>query len=156
MLLTLPALSIVLWTLFWLNSLTMNALWLQPIWYRHRHYAWQAMLAFILLYPELFSRFEFWGVNLGCVSSFMRCMCISTSFIHLWLLDEISFWNLLQKDIPVMFVDFFQIIPNFLYVCKSASWLTSLLKLGSYRDISSSVGDISLNFFGGFPGMFVY
>ena len=59
-------------------------------------------------------------------------------------------------DIPRIFLNYFQIIPNFLYVCQPASWLTSLLKLGSYRDISRSVGDISLKFFGGFPGMFVY
>ena len=46
-------------------------------------------------------------------------------------------------DIPRMIVHLFQIILNFLYVCQSVSWLTSLLRLGSYRDISSSVGDIS-------------
>ena len=70
-----------------------------------------------------------------------------------------SRWYIFLKffgDIPGMFVHLFQIILNFLYVCQSASWLTSLLKLGSYRDISSSVGDISLNFFGGFPGLNLY
>ena len=47
-------------------------------------------------------------------------------------------------------------ILNFLYVCLSGSWHISLLKLGSYRDISSSVWDISLKFFGGIPWMFVH
>ena len=55
-------------------------------------------------------------------------------------------------DITRTFLDYFQIIQ----ICQSASWLTSLLKLGSYRDISSSVGDISLKFFRGIPGMFVH
>ena len=70
-----------------------------------------------------------------------------------------SVWYIFLKvfgDIPKIFLDYFQIIPNFLYVCQSASWLTSLLKLGSYRDISSSVWDIFLKFFGGIPGMFVH
>ena len=34
-------------------------------------------------------------------------------------------------------------IPNFLYVCESVSWLTSLLKLDTYRDNSSSVWYLS-------------
>ena len=55
-----------------------------------------------------------------------------------------------------MFVHFFQIILNFLYVCRSVSWLAFLLKLDKYRDISSSVWDIFLKFFGGIPGMFVH
>ena len=59
-------------------------------------------------------------------------------------------------DIPGMLVHYFQIILNFLYVSQSDSWLTSLLKLDKYRDISSSRWDIFLNFFGGFPGIFVH
>ena len=50
----------------------------------------------------------------------------------------------------------FQIILKFLYVCKSVSWLTSLLKLYKYRDISSSGWDIFLNFFGDIPEMLVH
>ena len=73
-----------------------------------------------------------------------------------------------------MFLHKIQIFLNFLYVCQSFSWLTSLLKLDKYKDISSSewyiflklFGDIpgmlvhlfqmNLNFFGGIPGMFVH
>ena len=92
-------------------------------------------------------------------------VCQSVSWLtSLLILDKSrdissSGWEIFLKffgDIPRIFLDFFQIIPHFLYVCQSSSWLTSLLKLGSYRDISSSVGDISLKFFGGFSGMFVY
>ena len=91
------------------------------------------------------------------------CQYVSwlTSLLKLDKLRDIfsSGWDIFLKffvDIPKIFLDYFQMIQNFLYVCQSSSWLTSLLKLGSYRDISSSVGDISLKFFGGFPGMFVY
>ena len=50
-----------------------------------------------------------------------------------------------------MFVHSFQIILNLLYVCQTVSWLTSLLKLYKYRDISSSGQDIFLKFFRGTP-----
>ena len=43
-----------------------------------------------------------------------------------------------------------------LYVCQSVIWLTLLLKLDKYRDISSSVWYFFLKFFGGIPGMFVH
>ena len=55
-----------------------------------------------------------------------------------------------------MFVHLFQINLNFLYVCQSVSWLTSLRKLDKYRDISSSGSDIFLKFLGGIPGMLVH
>ena len=55
-----------------------------------------------------------------------------------------------------MFLDKFQIILNFLYVCQSVSWLTSLLKLYKYLDISISGWNIFLKFFGDIPGMFVH
>ena len=42
------------------------------------------------------------------------------------------------------------------YVCQTVSWLTSLLKLNKYRDISSSGWDILLKFFGDIPGMLVH
>ena len=51
---------------------------------------------------------------------------------------------------------YFQRILIFLYVCQSVSWLTFLLKLDKYRDISSSVWDIFLKLFGGIPGTFVH
>ena len=56
-----------------------------------------------------------------------------------------SGWDVFLKffgDIPGMLVDWFQKILNILYVCQSIGWLTSLLKLGYYRDISSSGWDI--------------
>merc|ERR1712082_526740 len=59
-------------------------------------------------------------------------------------------------DIPGMLVHYFQIVLNFLYVCQSVSWLTSLLKLDISRDISSSGLDIFLKFFGDIPLMLVH
>ena len=55
-----------------------------------------------------------------------------------------------------MLANCFQIFLNILYVCQSVSWLTFLLKLDKYREISSSGGYIFLNFFGGIPGMLVH
>ena len=59
-------------------------------------------------------------------------------------------------DISGMFQHLFQIILNFLYVCQSISWLTSLLKIDKYRDISGSGWDIFLKYFGHIPVMFLY
>ena len=59
-------------------------------------------------------------------------------------------------DIPGMFIHYFQIIINFVYVCQSLSWLTSILKLDKYRDIFSSGRDIFRNFFRGISGVFVH
>ena len=70
-----------------------------------------------------------------------------------------SGWNIFWKffgGIPGMFVHYFQIIPNLLYVCQSVSWLTSLLKLDKSRDISSSGWDIFLKFFEDIPRMLVH
>ena len=70
-----------------------------------------------------------------------------------------SWWDIFLKifgHIPGILVHYFQIIPNFLYVCQSVSWLTHLLKLDKYRDISSSAWDIFLNFFGDISGMLVH
>ena len=55
-----------------------------------------------------------------------------------------------------MFLHHFPIIKNYLYVCQSVCWLTSLLKLDKYRDISYSGWDILLNFFWDIPGMLVH
>ena len=55
-----------------------------------------------------------------------------------------------------MLVHYFQIILNIFYVCQSASWLTSFLKFGPDRDISSSVFYIFLNCFGDIYGMFAH
>ena len=54
-------------------------------------------------------------------------------------------------DIPRMLLHHFQIILNFLYVCQSVSWLTSLLKLDKYRHISGPEWDIFLKIFGDIP-----
>ena len=59
-------------------------------------------------------------------------------------------------DILGMFVHFFQIFTNFLYVCQSISWLTSIMKLGQYRDISCSGWDIFLKLYGDIPRIFLH
>ena len=46
--------------------------------------------------------------------------------------------------------------PNCLHVSQSVSWLTSLLKLDKYRDISGPEWDIFLKFFGDIPGMLLH
>ena len=46
--------------------------------------------------------------------------------------------------------------PNSLYVCQSVIWLTTLLKLDTYRGIPCSWWDIFLKFFGDIPDMFVH
>ena len=91
------------------------------------------------------------------------CQSVSwlTSLLKLDKYRDISSsgWDIFPKffgDIPGMLVHQFQIIPNFLYVCQSVSWLTHLLKLDKYRDISSSAWDIFLNFFGDISGMLVH
>ena len=69
-----------------------------------------------------------------------------------------SWWYIFLNffgDIPEMFVHYFQIIKNFLYVCQSISWLTYLLILGQYRDISCFGWDIFLKIFVDIPGMFL-
>ena len=68
-----------------------------------------------------------------------------------------SGWDIFLKflgDILRTLIHYFQIILNFLYVCQSVSWLTSLLKLHKSSDISSSGWDIFLKFFGDISGMF--
>ena len=70
-----------------------------------------------------------------------------------------SGWDIFQKflsDIPRMFVHYFQIIQNFLYVCQPVSWLTSLLKLDKYGDISSYGWYIFSKLFGDMPRMLVH
>ena len=70
-----------------------------------------------------------------------------------------SWWDIFLKflgDILGLFVHFFQIITDFLYVCQSISWLTSIMKLGQYRDISYSGWDIFLKIFGHITGMFLH
>ena len=81
------------------------------------------------------------------------CQSVSwlTSLVTLYKYRDISssgrniFLNF-SRDIPGMLIHLCQIIQNFLCVCQSVNWLTSLLKLYKYRDISSSGRDIFLNF----------
>ena len=91
------------------------------------------------------------------------CQSVSwlTSLLKLDKYRDIScsWWYIFPKffgHIPDMFLHLFWILQNFLYVCQSISWLTNLLKLGQYGDISCSDWDIFLNFFGDIPEMFVH
>ena len=116
---------------------------------------------------------SFWNF----LESFLRCcytsqiilifmfVCQSfsclTSFLKLGQNRDISCptWDNFLKffgDIPEMFVHFYQIITNFLYVCQSLSWITYLLKLGQYRDIACSGWDIFMKFFGDIHRMFIH
>ena len=54
-----------------------------------------------------------------------------------------------------MFPHKFKIILNYLHLCQSVSWLSSLLKLYKYKDISCSGWVIFLNFFGHISGMLI-
>ena len=61
-----------------------------------------------------------------------------------------SGWDTFLKffgDSSSMLAHQFQIIQNFLYFCQSGSWLTSLLKVGKYRDVSYSWWFFFLIFF---------
>ena len=81
------------------------------------------------------------------------------------ILEEISFWNFLETFLGCwytgskwiwffgMLAGQFQLILEFLYVCQSVSWLTSLLKLDKYRHISGPEWYIFLKIFGDIPGM---
>ena len=69
-----------------------------------------------------------------------------------------SRWYNIQNfflDIPHIFLHYFQINTNCLYVCQSVRWLTSLLKLDKCRGIPCSEWDISLKFFWDIPRMFL-
>ena len=87
-------------------------------------------------------------------------VCQSVSWLT-FLLKLHKYWDIASSGwyiflnffggIPGMLVPYIPRIWNFLYVCQSASWLTSLLKLDKYRDISSSGWNIFLNFFGDIP-----
>ena len=89
-------------------------------------------------------------------------VCLSIGYLTHFLSDIMSIlsrWDIFLKFfgyIPLIFLNSFQIIWNFLYVCQSVTWLTSILIWDKYRNISSSGRDILLNFFGGIPVMFVH
>ena len=111
-----------------------------------------------------FNNFLFSPLEVGSALDLVPSVCPSVSsfvFEQLTKLFDIfaSGWHIFLKsfgDIPRMFLHYFQIIPYFLYVCQAVSWLSFLLKLDKYRDISRSGLDIFLKFFGGPPGMFVH
>ena len=68
-----------------------------------------------------------------------------------------SRWDIFQKflgGISRIFLHYFKINTNCLYGCQSVRWLTFLLKLGQYRDISSSRWDIFLKIFWDVPRIF--
>ena len=82
-----------------------------------------------------------------------------TSLLKLDIYRDISSpeWYIFLKmfgGIPGMFVHYFHMLTNFLYVCQSISLLTSLLKLDIYRDIFCSGWDIFLIFLDTFLGCF--
>ena len=91
------------------------------------------------------------------------CQSVSwlTSLLKLYKYRDISCsgWDIFLKifwDISRMFKHYFQIIVHFLYVSQSLSWLTSLLKLDKYRDISCFIWVIFLKFFGHISKMFIH
>ena len=109
------------------------------------------ILRMFLHYFQRLTKFLYVCQSVSWLTSLLKldkCRDISNSW---WDISLIFF-----GDIPGMLVHYFQMILNFLYVCRSVSWLTFLLKLDKYRDISSSVWDIFLKFFGGIPGMFLH
>ena len=100
-----------------------------------------------------------WGVNSrrGCdCLSHIVCLSISPNFIVYNYGSGCDTFLKSFGHILGMFVDYFWFVQNFLYVCQSVSWLTSLLKLDKSSDISSSGWDIFLKFFGDIPGMYVH
>ena len=100
--------------------------------------------------------FCFLETFLGCLytrseNAPFPCMSVSLLFdsVSFWnyvnveispVLDDISLWNCLQTFLGCWYI---QIILIFSNVSQSFSWLTSLLKLDKYRDISSSEWCIS-------------
>ena len=105
----------------------------------------------LIHYFQIFTNFLIVCQSISCLTSLLK-------------LDQhkditSSEWDIFLKfsgGIPGMFVQLLQIILNFLYVCQSVSWLTFLLKIDKYRDISTSGRDIFLKFFGDIPGMLVH
>ena len=88
-----------------------------------------------------------------------RSVCLLTSLPELDrgispVLDEISYWIFWRHSWHVG-----TFVPNnsdFLFVCQSGSWHTSLPISNRFRDISSSRWNIFLNFYGHIPGMLVH
>ena len=120
---------------------------------------WDIFLKLFGNIPGIF--LHYFKINANCFYAFQSVSWLTS----LHILDKCrhifcSVWYIFLKyvwHISGMFVDyFFHIIWNFLYAFQSVSWLTSILKLGKYKDISSSDGDVILEVFGNIPGMFVH
>ena len=115
---------------------------------------------------------SFWN----CLETYLRCLYTSSKCLQiLYVCQSVSWLTYLLKwgqyrdiscpgwdtflnffgDIPWMFLHYSQTMTHFLYVCNSVRWLTSLLKLAQYRDISCSGWDMFLTFFLDIPRMFV-
>ena len=108
------------------------------------------------------------GIPEMCLHHFpiiAKCLyvCQSVSWLtSLLKLDKCRFiscswWDIFLNffgDIPEVFVHWFQMLTNFLYVWQSVSWLTNWLKLGQYRDISCSGWEIFQKFWRTFLGCF--
>ena len=89
---------------------------------------------------------------LGClytISKYWKFLYVCQSVIWLNFLLKLdkyrgiswSVWYISLKffeDISGIFVQYLQMFANFFYFCQYVSWLTSLLILGHYRNISSS------------------
>ena len=111
---------------------------------------WRCSQAISGLFPKFF---EFLYV----------CQSVSwlTFLLNLWKCRDIicSGWDIFLKFFETSLWWLSTISELFGIFCMSVSlvsWPTLLLKLCSYRDISTSVWDTFLKFFGGFPWMFVY
>ena len=116
------------------------------------------------IFPVL-EEISFWFLD-----TFLRCLyknskCLHISCMSVCPLEGLhTYWNQawmryflkISGNIPGRFLHHFPIITNCLYVCQSVSWLTSLLKLGKYRDMSCPGWYIFLNFFWEIPRMFVH
>ena len=103
---------------------------------------------------------HYFQINTNCLYVFQSVRW-HTSLLKLDKCSDISCsgWDIFLKffwDIPRMLLHYFQIITNFLFVCQSVNWLTSLMKLGKYRDISCPEWDIFMKIFGGISGMFLH
>ena len=99
-----------------------------------------------------------WGHSWDVLTLFPnKCkmfVCLSVWLLPYLLIDikqmkrYLLFWKRYLPeifwDISWMFAHYFKIITNFLFVCQSVSWLTSLLKLDQNRDISCPGWDVFL------------
>ena len=106
----------------------------------------QAYLLFCLIYLPEICLTHFWNVCTLFPNICIFLVCLSVCQLAYFGTDSRPTWGYLLSlvryisdffgEIPEMYVHFYQIITNFLYVCQSISWIIYQLKLGKYRDIS--------------------